>query len=253
MADLVESKGVTNPLLLLQAMIDKGSDPNILEKMMALAERWKANEAKEAYSLAMNACQAEMPTVVRDRLNGRTSRNYAPLETLQFKAKPIYTKHGFSLSFGEESSKIEGHTRVIVDVRHKDGHVERYGGDYPWDGKGAKGGDVMNPIQGHVSTNSYAQRDLIRMVFNMTIADSDQDGESSNPLIDEEEIFKLNELIEEYQQAKKLTPNPTKLFAWIASVIGMKELDNLGQIPRKSLPTIVAGIKALGKTKGGTQ
>ncbi len=222
MADLEQSTGVSNPLMLIQSMIDKGSSPDILEKMLGLAERWQANQAKAAYHEAMSACQSEMPCVVARTTNRRTNKLYANLETVQAVAKPVYSAHGFSLSFGEEDSPLEGHARVIVDVRHKAGHVERYRGDFPIDGKGAKGGEVMNAVQGHVSTLTYAKRALLCSVFNVTVADTDLDGEPTNQYATAADITAINDAINDCAEAGKPV-DVKRFFKWL----GVESLDQL--------------------------
>lgn len=199
--DLENSTGVTNPLVLIDKMIEKGVDADTLGKMMDLAERWKSNQAREAYAFAMNACQAEMPTVVRDK-EGDKKKKYAPLETVNFTIKPTYTKHGFSLSFGTLDSKIPGHFSVKCDCRHLAGWSEPYIlHDLPVDDVGPKGERNKTGIQGSVSTLTYGQRKLTCMIFNVTVADEDKDGRNHDPAIEEADIVAINELIADIREA----------------------------------------------------
>lgn len=180
--DLTESKGVTNPLVLLQGMIDKGADPEALKKLMDLADRWQQNQAKMAFSDAMNAAQAEMPIVVRDAKNDK-GKGYAKLETVASVMRPVYTRHGFSLSYSQEPCDLAGHCTIALKVSHKSGHYEmHYIRNIAIDGTGPKGGAVMNATQGMGSTISYAKRYLALMAFNVTIADEDTDGSYGNAI-----------------------------------------------------------------------
>lgn len=171
-----------NPLMLMQQAIDRGVDPAALKQLVDLQEQWRSARAKEAFAVAMNAVQIEMPCIVRDAENKHTQSRYVLLETLIHQVRPVYTKHGFSLSFSEGESKIGGWHRHICLVRHIDGHSESHYIDLPVDGVGAKGGkSSMNEVQGAISAGTYGQRILTCRVFNIVIADSDLDGAAPNP------------------------------------------------------------------------
>lgn len=220
--ELEKSPGVTNPLVLLQSMVDRGADPDALKKMMDLAERWEANQAKKAYQAAMNAAQGEMTGVLKDKANNHTKSAYAALESVQEMARPIYTKHGFSLSWGQEAPPKEGWLRFVATVRHVGGHCERFQGDYPQDGFGAKGGANMNAVQGVVSSGSYMQRDMLRLIFNITIAGADVDGNILGLRIVPDQVREINELLEECRELGK--PVDFKRFlAWLG-IDGLQEL-----------------------------
>ena len=175
-----------NPLILLERAVEKGMDPAQLKALVDLHEGWRAARAKESFAFAMNAVQAEMPCIVRDAQNTQTNSRYVRMETVTHKGKEIYTRHGFSLSFSEDESGIEKFKRIVCLVRHVDGHSERHWIDLPLDGFGAKGNAIgsMNPVQAAISTGSYGQRVLTCRVFNITVADTDLDGQAPNPPAD---------------------------------------------------------------------
>lgn len=188
--ELVEQK--TDVLSILAAAVERGADADQLEKLLALQERYERNEAEKAYTQAMQACQAEMPVIVATATNPSTHSKYAKFETIQEVAKPVYVSHGFSLSFGEEDGAPEGWTRNIVDVRHIGGAVHRYHKDLPIDGTGPQGRAMaMNKIQGCGSTASYARRYLTCLVFNLTVAGEDRDGNQNTDVITSAEADKL--------------------------------------------------------------
>lgn len=195
---------VDNPFPLLDKMIEKGQDPVALGKMMDLAERWKAARAVEEFSQAMRACQAEMPLVVKDAENTHTRSRYARLEEVNRVIKPAYTKHGFSVSFGELQDAPAGMVRILADVRHAGGHSAPYRVDMPLDGVGSQGKpNAMNPVQARGSTISYAKRYLLCMIFNVTIADEDTDGNGGgdDPVLTVKQIETINELISDLREA----------------------------------------------------
>ncbi len=195
---LAESTGVSNPLTLLQSMIERGADPDALKKMMDLSERWRANQAAEAFWSAFNAAQAEMPAIFKSK-KGQHG-NYAPFEQLNADIRPIYTKHGFSMSFTEEPGAREGYIRICCDVGHREGHVKRYMGDYPLDGEGAKGGRAgMNAVQATGSTHSYAKRYLAKDIWNLAESDEDNDGET---YLSSGQVMAINNAIQALKNAE---------------------------------------------------
>ncbi len=198
-SELAVTPDTTNPLAMLHLALERGTDPNKLEKLMDLAERYKADRAAEEFNCAMNSAQQFMPVVVRDAANPHTNSRYARLENVQSVIRPVYTREGFSLTFGEEESKLEGCRRIICDVAHRGGCVRRYHLDCPLDGAGIKGGQNKTGIQGLGSTISYARRYLTLMIFNVTIANEDLDGNAQAELesITRADVVEIESLIDE--------------------------------------------------------
>jgi hypothetical protein len=168
----------TNPMSLLAAAVERGLSTEQLTALTDLHERWQANRAKAAFARAMNDCQNEMPCIVRESENKQTKSSYAKLEFIISQTKPVLFRHGFSLSFSEDECPRPEWKRTVCLVRHCEGHSERHFIDLPVDGIGAKGNAIgaMNPVQGAISTGTYAQRILTCRIFDLTIADTDLDG-----------------------------------------------------------------------------
>jgi hypothetical protein len=192
---LVEQRDVT-PMQLIQAAVTQSDiDPDRLEKLMALQERWEKNEAQKAYNIAMKACQEEMPTVVSDSVNKHTKSKYPKLETVTRIIKPTYTKHGFSLSFGSRESPLPNHLLITCDCMHDKGHTRQYELNCPYDTAGAQGTANKTPIQGMGSSASYGRRYLKLMIFDVSVVDEDNDGQDA-ACITEQQLVTLNEWIE---------------------------------------------------------
>jgi len=224
MADLVESPSEMD---WLERIVARGViDPDAIGKLIDLKCKMEDRLARAAYARDMNACQGETTTIIRGTKNSRTGKMYASLETVLAAVKPLYIKYGFSLSFGEGESHLPDHTRIILDIRHREGHGERYQGDYPLDGKGAKGGEVMNAIQGHVSSNTYGQRDMIRKAFSLVIADTDLDGEPTTHYADAEDIRQINELLDKMGEGKPVAVHSKKVAAFF-KWLNVDTLENL--------------------------
>ena len=88
---------------------------------------------------------------------------------------PIYTAEGISISFDTADSPTVGLKRIIAIVSHSQGHSRHYHLDIPLDDAGAQGKVNKTAVQATGSSNSYARRYLVCMIFNVTTED-DNDG-----------------------------------------------------------------------------
>jgi hypothetical protein len=190
---------------------------------------------------------------------------------LKHTAKPIYASHGFSLSFSEADCPHPNWHRHVCLVRHVDGYSETHFLDLPADGIGGKGNAIagMNPVQGAISSGSYAQRILTARVFDITIADTDLDGASDNPPANpvapkaEPRGKRTSQPVEELAVTKQQmghlaafwkskNPDPdgdlhrqrTKLADWLVEVSG-RGLWNPANPPEWRLDDYIAGCRAL--------
>lgn len=179
-------------------------DPNVdldkMERLMAMRERELSRAAEQAFNEAMKAAQAEMRSVSADATNTQTKSKYATYAKLDAALRPIYTKHGFSVSFDEADSPKPEHIRCLAYVAHEAGHTRTYRKDMPADGKGAKGGDVMTKTHATGAASSYGQRYLMRSIWNVAVGEDDTDGnapESREPITAEQrnELQSLIELL----------------------------------------------------------
>lgn len=248
----VPSRSLTAPVDPLLGLItlstEKGVDPTALTKLYDLYERHQSAQAVKEFNSAMNEAQAEMPAVVKNKENKFTKTWYTNLEAVQKAAMPVVTSHGFSLSFGTADSPIAGHIRIVAKVRHKGGHVEEHRVDLPVDGTGAKGGAAaMNPTQGHGSTYSYGQRYLMKMIFNLTLADEDDDAQQSE-FVTQAQADEVRKLID---AACEDLPRMESFMKWAKSRCGMESVE---QMTANFYPEAVKQLKRLAeKRKAGAK
>jgi hypothetical protein len=172
------------------------ADPNVdidkLERLLEMQERVMMRDAEMAFNIAMNAAQSEMRPISANASNPQTKSRYASFDKLDKVLRPIYTHHGFSLSFDEGDSPKPEHVRVICYVSHVSGHTRTYHRDMPADGKGAKGGDVMTKTHAAGAAGSYGARYLLKGIFNVAVGEDDADGNESGPSISREQFDTLN-------------------------------------------------------------
>jgi len=154
-----------------------------LEKLLALKERFEANEAKKVFASSFAIVQANIASVAKTKSNPQTHSKYAGLDGIIESAKPIYTKEGFSIIFYEGQSTAEGCIRICSDVLHTAGHKETYYYDVPLDGVGIKGNANMTKIHGKASSTSYGRRYLMCMIWNIPTGDDDDGNAAGKPAV----------------------------------------------------------------------
>lgn len=185
------------------AMIERAArDPAVditkIERLMEMRDKQEAKAAERAFNVAMNEAQGEMRPIGADALNPQTRSRYATYAKLDSVLRPIYTRHGFSLSFDEADSPKPEHIRVLCYLSHEGGHTRTYHKDMPADGKGAKGGDVMTKTHAAGAAASYGARYLLKGIFNIAVGEEDKDGNepASAAIITEDQIGELVELMD---------------------------------------------------------
>lgn len=185
------------------SMIERASrDPAVdidkMRQLLAMRKEMLAEEAERAFNVAMKCAQAEMRPIGADATNPQTRSKYATYAKLDHVLRPIYTKHGFSLSFDEADSPKPEHIRVVCYVAHEGGHTRTYRKDMPADGKGAKGGDVMTKTHAAGAAASYGARYLLKGIFNIAVGEEDRDGNDPAPAqtITEDQEMQLREMAE---------------------------------------------------------
>jgi hypothetical protein len=189
------------------SMIERASrDPAVdldkMERLIRMRKEMVADEAERAFAVAMRSAQADMRPIGADATNPQTKSKYATYAKLDTVLRPIYTKHGFSLSFDEQDCPKPEHIRVVCYVSHEAGHTRTYRKDMPADGKGAKGGDVMTKTHATGAAASYGARYLLKGIFNIAVGEEDKDGneppakQADRPRITEDQVLALRDLIE---------------------------------------------------------
>ncbi|MGV8822986.1 ERF family protein [Methylibium petroleiphilum] len=165
---------------LLSIITRVAADPTVdiekVERLWAMHRDMKGRDNEAAFNAAMNKAQSEMGRVSADASNQQTRSRYATYGKLDAAVRPIYTTHGFSISFDTGDGAPEGCLRVLAYVSHSAGHTRTYHADMPADGKGAKGGDVMTKTHASGSAMSYGMRYLLKLIFNIAVGEDDDDG-----------------------------------------------------------------------------
>jgi len=218
-----------------QASVNPDVDVDKMERLFAMVERIQMRDAETAFNGAMSAAQSEMGRVSTDANNPQTRSKYASYGKLDSVLRPIYTRHGFALSFNTGATDVPDVLRVECLVSHGAGFARSYHIDMPADGKGAKGGDVMTKTHATGAAASYGMRYLLKMIFNVAIGEEDTDGNSPvgdklKTITDEQEA-----IIREYLAA---FPALEKSF------LGAYKIDSPDMLPASKYEEAVARFKA---------
>lgn len=147
---------------LVGAAMDRGAitDPATLRELLAVQRDWEAGEAKKAYTRALAALKADLPTVIAkdalvdftsEKSGKRTTYRHTTLAAVMDAVTEPLTRHGFSLSWTPATS--ERSVRVTCRLTHTEGHHEEATLEAPPDGSGMK-----SPAQGIASTITLLSR-----------------------------------------------------------------------------------------------
>lgn len=165
--------------LIERAASDPAFDVDKMERLVAMHERAMALQVKAEFDDAMVEVQKECAPIREDSNNPSTKSKYASYLALDRAIRPIYTKYGFSISYGQGDGAPENYVRIEAYVSRR-GHSRTHHLDMPADGKGAKGGDVMTKTHATGSALTYGKRYLLGAIFNLAIGDmQDDDGNAA--------------------------------------------------------------------------
>jgi len=166
----------SSPQGMIMLALKEKADPEVLNKLMDLQERWDAKEAKKAYVEAMSAFKQDAPAVIQkdahvnfSTAKGNTSYSHATLGNIIIQITSMLSKHGLSASW--ETHQADAHVKVTCHVTHSQGHRESTSLNGPLDDSGSK-----NKIQQVGSTVTYLQRYTLLAALGLATMDQDGDG-----------------------------------------------------------------------------
>lgn len=215
------------PMDMIDRALATNADPQTLEKLLALQERWEANQGRKAFDEAMAAAKAEIPTIRKNRTvdftssKGRTHYRHEDLAEIAATVNPILGKHGLSYRFKTTNAPNEPITVTCI-ITHRMGYFEETTLSGPRDDSGNK-----NAIQQVGSTLTYLQRMTLKAALGLA-ASEDDDGRKSDDqqaeTISKEEVAKVLALIEQ-------TDTDIAKFCQYFGVEAVPDLTK-GQLPR---------------------
>jgi hypothetical protein len=161
------------PMQLLQIATQQGADIEKLSQLMALQERWEANEARKAFNRAFAAFKGEAVNVIRNKLvtdGPLKGKRYAELFAVVDAVTPKLSEHGLSASW-RLSKDEKDWLEVTCTITHQLGHSESVSMGAMPDAGGAK-----NSIQARASTVTYLERYTLMAATGLAAKDQDDDA-----------------------------------------------------------------------------
>jgi hypothetical protein len=147
---------------------------------MQLAVEQQKRIAERAFVFDLNAMQIELTQILRDKPNPAFHSKYASLEAIDKAARPIYTKYGFSITYGTAPSSRDGWVQVTCRLAHRSGHSEINCLEGPASTEGARGGRIgATPIQAVGSAVTYLRRYLLQLTLNLVTASDVEDDDGN--------------------------------------------------------------------------
>lgn len=171
------------PMLMLNKAIEQGADISVIEKLMALYERWEDGQARKTFNAAIAEAKSAIPAIHRNA-TGHNNKKYADFAAIASVVDPILSRNGLSYRF---RTRQDDKIHVTCVLYHKDGHSEETTLSGPSDVSGNK-----NAIQAVGSTLTYLQRySLVQMLGLASSNDDDGAGASSGATISDDQAESL--------------------------------------------------------------
>lgn len=220
--DLV-TKQKNSPASMIRMAVEGKADLDKLAQLLALQERYEANEARKAYHRAMADFKANPPKIEKDKKvsYGNTKYNHASLANVTEKISLELSKHGLSASW---STQQNGAISVTCKITHELGHSEETTLSAQADITGSK-----NAIQAIGSTITYLERYTLLALTGLATEDMDDDGKASGVAVEcigDKEKNQILDYINEY----KLSEEKLLVYIGITKLEEMKKSDFLKAI-----------------------
>lgn len=192
-ANAVTIREPENPMALMQIAIERGTDPDQLEKLMGLQERWERNQAAKAFGQAMADFQSQCPAITKTRgvnLTGgkRNDYLYASLDDIMRKIQPVLSSVGLSVSFSAAMTE-GGQLSAVCRVRCGT-HVEETSITLPVPSQMR-----VNDTQKMGAAMSYAKRYALTAALNIVVTDEDTDAGGMMETITEAQRIQLDDML----------------------------------------------------------
>lgn len=218
------------PMAMLEAAVTSGAGVEMIDKLMALQERWEANQGRKAFDQAIAAAKAEIPPIIKNRTvdftsqKGRTHYKHEDLAEIARTVDPILGKYG--LSYRYRTKQDGGRVTVTCVVSHRDGYSEATELSAGNDTSGNK-----NDIQAVGSTITFLQRYTLKAALGLAAA-HDDDARKAEPIdyITPDRVKELRELMDD------VGADTRKLCEFL-------RIESLSEIPAKEFDRVKATIE----------
>lgn len=188
-----ESTAIVN--MIERVAMNPDADIDKMERLMQMRLDMEDREAERSFNTALVSAQSEMPKIAKKAYNKQTSSQYETLDDVIDQIKPVYNRHGFSVSFNTFVATQDGHDGMIGILSHSGGFSREYKAEIPRSGMGIKGNRMMTETHGFASTTTYGRRYLMKMIWNISTGE-DTDGNAAVAFINSDQFIELRDLID---------------------------------------------------------
>jgi hypothetical protein len=220
------------PLAIIATAIERGVDPDRLEKLLELQERWEKHRAAEAFGKAIAEFQRRCPPIRKRReAKGERMRfRFASLDDVMAVAGPILADVGLAVSFSTKMTEfgIEVTCRVRCGI-----HFEDHALCVPIPHMN------VSDTQRYGAALSYAKRYALCAALNIVVTDEDDENQLAEGISDSQ-IEQINLLIEECEKVGHPV-DMGRFFGWLG-------VSSLEQLTRRDAEKAILFLKA---KKGG--
>ena len=175
---IIQPAEIATPQTFISQAINQGLPIEHLEKLMALQERWEANNARKLFFEALADFQFLCPTIEKKKLvsytnsrNQTTAYKYAELAEIDQTIKEPMKNAGLSKRWEIEDTPQQ--LKVTAIISHVAGHSEQSSMSASKDDSGGK-----NDIQSRASAITYLQRYTLVAALGLSTASEDDDGQA---------------------------------------------------------------------------
>lgn len=170
---------------MIATVLERGLDPQVIQSVLQMYNDHQDRRHMEALNSAVANVCAEVLPVMRDATNTHLRNKYATHIAMMSMLQPLLLKHGVRVGFdvgalpGEEPVQ-PGCVRIRIVVGYGAATDRSSYIDEPITQAGSQGGRTqMTQNQALTSATTYAQRTLLRLKFNISSYEEDDDGEGT--------------------------------------------------------------------------
>jgi hypothetical protein len=192
---VIEQPPVT-PMQMISQALSSGAGAEQMKQMMDLQERFEANEARKAFTRAMNDFKKNPPKIYRDKEVNYSSTHYKHASLSNITETICAALADYGLRHKWDQSQDGANITVTCVITHELGHSESVPMTSQADNTGSK-----NPIQALASAVTYLQRYTILAATGLAVEDgSDDDGGASEQVEqDNRQIGLYQAVIDNYE------------------------------------------------------
>ena len=240
----IETRIAVTPMAMIDRALALNANPETLERLFALQERWEKNEARKAFDAAMSSAKSEIPTIIKNREVGykhkdgkdETSYRHEDLGQIARTVDPILAKHGLSYRF-RTTSAIGEPVSVTCIVSHRLGHSEENTLHAGRDDSGKK-----NSIQAIGSTLTYLQRYTLKAALGLA-SSYDDDGKASEGDPRDEEPISNEQLAKVRALCAETSTDIVKFCEYL-------KVESLAEITAKDYPRALGSLETKRRKQG---